>query len=121
MKLSSSFLCFLVGARKLVSTDAETLIWSDEFSNDGPPDDNFWSYDLGSWGWGNQELQEYTSNPENVRVDNGMLIITALKTGQQITSARIKTLSKVTMKYGRIESSIKLPNLANGLWPGKSY
>jgi beta-glucanase (GH16 family) len=117
MKFSTSFLCLLVGARSLSSTDAETPIWSDEFNNNGPPDPNFWSYDLGDWGWGNGELQMYTSNPENVKVANGKLTIAAQRTGQQITSARIKTLSKVTVKYGRIESNIKFPNLANGLWP----
>jgi beta-glucanase (GH16 family) len=117
MKLSASFLYLWVGACSLLSTDAETPIWSDEFNNDGPPDPNFWSYDLGDWGWGNSELQMYTSNPENVKVANGKLTIAARQTGQQITSARIKTLSKVTVKYGRIESRIKFPNLANGLWP----
>ena len=117
MKLSTSLLCLLVGTCSLASTDAETPIWSDEFNNDGPPDPNFWSYDLGDRGWGNSELQMYTSNPENVKVANGKLTIAARRTGHGISSARIKTLSKVTVKYGRIESSIKFPNLANGLWP----
>ena len=33
------------------------------------------TFDLGSHGWGNQEEQAYTDRPENVRVEDGMLII----------------------------------------------
>ena len=41
-----------------------TLVWSDEFdaSQINP---QHWTYDLGASGWGNQELQNYTSNSEN--------------------------------------------------------
>ena len=94
-------------------------IWSDEFNVDGPPNPNYWSYDLGNNnGWGNQELETYTSDPENIRVSNGTLIITAVRKNRfEFTSARIKTLNKVTFQYGRLEASIKIPNLANGLWP----
>ena len=52
-------------------------IWSEEFNFGDAPDPNTWSYDLGSWGWGNQELQNYTSSPDNVRVEGGHLVITA--------------------------------------------
>lgn len=33
------------------------------------------------------------------------------------TSARIKTLDKLTFKYARVEARIKAPNLECGLWP----
>ena len=55
------------------------LVWSDEFDTDGAPDPANWGYDLGNGdnGWGNGELQSYTSDPSNVVVSNGNLVITA--------------------------------------------
>ncbi|MEX0275525.1 MAG: family 16 glycosylhydrolase [Flavobacteriaceae bacterium] len=53
------------------------LVWSDEFDVDGAPDPTNWTYDLGAGGWGNGESQTYTDDPENVRVEGGMLKITA--------------------------------------------
>ncbi len=57
------------------------LVWSDEFDVDGAPDPANWTYDLGAGGWGNGESQTYTDNPENVRVEDGMLKITAIGSG----------------------------------------
>ena len=96
---------------------AETLVWSDEFNVDGAPNPQFWTADLGNWGWGNNELENYQQ--ENAVVRNGNLYITANRSsdGTTFTSARIKTLTKVTFKYGRLEASLKIPDLANGLWP----
>jgi beta-glucanase (GH16 family) len=93
-----------------------------------------WSYDLGDGcasgicGWGNQEFQQYTSDPTNVRVESGELIITALRQTVNgpndpgpdsyfFTSARIKTQDKLAIEYGSIEARIRLPDLADGLWP----
>lgn len=97
-------------------------VWSEEFNTGTTLNPAVWSYDLGAGGWGNSELQSYTSDPANVRVEAGNLIITAreqlLKGGRRnFTSARIKTLDKLTIKYGSIEARIMVPNLANGLWP----
>lgn len=98
------------------------VLWSDEFNAGTAPDSQVWTYDLGAGGWGNSELQEYTSAPANVKVEGGNLVITAqqqlLKGGRRtFTSARIKTENKLTFQYGTIEARIKVPNLANGLWP----
>ena len=97
----------------------DVLLWSDEFSSGDVPDPDVWSYDLGASGWGNRELQEYTSRPENARIENGELIITVLSqnTGAPFTSARIRSQDKVTVKYGTIEARIRMPDLADGLWP----
>ena len=99
----------------------EVPIWSDEFNYEGVPDPDVWSYDTGrgNGGWGNAELQMYTTNEQNVKVSNGSLRITGQKNhlGHSFTSARLKTLNKVTVKYGRIEGSIKVPDLSDGLWP----
>jgi beta-glucanase (GH16 family) len=94
------------------------VIWSDEFDTGTELDSEVWSYDLGAGGWGNQELQNYTNEAENVRIENGNLIITARETGSGgFTSARVKTEDKLTFLYGYIEARIKTADLADGLWP----
>jgi|TARA_B110000503_G_scaffold142290_1_gene238598 beta-glucanase (GH16 family) len=101
--------------------NAQAPLWSDEFNSGTAPNPSVWTADLGNWGWGNSELQNYTNNQSNVRVENGNLVITAQKigsgSGASFTSARIKTLDKLTVKYGTIEARIKVPDLGNGLWP----
>jgi beta-glucanase (GH16 family) len=98
------------------------LLWSDEFNSGTAPNSAVWNYDLGGGGWGNSELQTYTSDPSNVRVENGTLVITAVQTllkggRSSYTSARINTKDKLTFLYGTVEARIMVPNLANGLWP----
>ena len=78
---------------------------------------SIWSYDLGASGWGNNELQEYTSSYQNARVEDGNLVITVIDGANGFTSARIRTEDKLTFKYGKIEARIKMPDLADGLWP----
>jgi beta-glucanase (GH16 family) len=97
------------------------LVMSDEFNTDGLPNQNMWNYNIGtgSNGWGNNELQYYTDRPQNIKVENGMLKITAVKEsfmGSAYTSARILTKGKFEQKYGRYEARIKLP-FGKGLWP----
>ena len=97
------------------------LIWADEFNTDGPPDPAKWDYDLGtgSWGWGNNELEYYTNRSENVRIQDGLLKIKAIRenyTGSTFTSSRIKTQHKFDFKYGKVEVRAKLPQGA-GTWP----
>ncbi len=99
--------------------DYSRLVWSDEFDTDGAPDAGKWGYELGGGGWGNNELQYYTSRPENVTVENGKLIITALKEsygGMEYTSARVVTRDKGDWLYGRIEIKAQLPK-GRGTWP----
>lgn len=97
-------------------------VWAEEFDTGTAPNPAVWSHDLGAGGWGNAELQTYTSDSANVRVEGGYLRITAreqlLKGGRKsYTSARIKTQDKFTFQYGTVEARILVPNLANGLWP----
>lgn len=99
------------------STGNEHPIWSEEFNAGDVPDGAVWSYDLGAGGWGNFELQTYTREPENLRVADGNLIITALKKGNGFTSGRIKTEGKFSYRYGTVEARIQMPAVGNGLWP----
>jgi len=94
----------------------EDLVWSDEFDVDGAPDATKWTYDLGAGGWGNQELQTYTNNAENVIVENGLLKIMAKADGSSYTSARLKSENLYEFTYGRVEIRAKLP-AATGTWP----
>lgn len=105
---------------KQTVTTMNNLVMQDEFDVDGAPNSAYWSYDIGTGnnGWGNNESQYYTSRPENIVVENGMLKITArqeLYMGSNYTSARILTKGKVEQKYGRIEARIKCP-LGQGLY-----
>jgi beta-glucanase (GH16 family) len=97
------------------------MVWSDEFDADAgtSPDAAKWVYDLGTGqnGWGNNELQTYTDDAENISTDGeGNLKINAIRNGSSYTSARIKTEGLFTQKYGRIEARIKTPSGA-GIWP----
>ena len=112
---------FAILAGAPVVANAETLLWSDEFDSGTAPNPDVWTPDLGNWGWGNNELQNYTSDPANLRVENGNLVIAARKSGSgsgaSFTSARIKSIDNLTVKYGTIEARIKVPDLGDGLWP----
>lgn len=100
------------------------LVWSDEFENPGAPDATKWNYDIGDGcpnvcGWGNNELQYYTNDSKNVRVENGNLVIEARKEakgGKEYTSTRIVSKAKGDWLYGRIEVRAKLPR-GKGTWP----
>ena len=96
------------------------LVWSDEFNYTGLPDSNKWNYDIGGWGWGNNELQYYTKDSlGNASVDNGLLTITLKKQaieGRAYSSARLVTKGKGDWVYGRIDVRAKLPK-GLGTWP----
>lgn len=102
-----------------VQASVPGLIWSEEFDVDGAPNTAKWGYDIGAGGWGNNELQYYTSRPENAVVLNGVLKITAIKetySGSSYTSARLLSKDKFSFKYGKIEVRAKLP-AGGGTWP----
>jgi beta-glucanase (GH16 family) len=110
------------------------LAWNDEFDGEAI-DASKWGFDLGNgfynydakqWihGWGNDELQYYTRDPDNAFVKRGTLHIRALKESRDgfgYTSARLRTRAKdgtnlFSQTYGRFEFRAKLP-LGQGIWP----
>jgi beta-glucanase (GH16 family) len=103
-----------------------TLVWSDEFNgkNGSLPDARKWTYDIGGNGWGNHELEYYTNRPENARIEDGKLVISARREdfsgpdGAKFlyTSARMKTQGLFAQAYGRFEARIRLP-AGQGIWP----
>ncbi len=106
-----------------------TLVWADEFDQASPtPDPDNWGYDIGYGGdgWGNDEWQLYTNDQQNVRVENGNLVISAVwdsanfaapgKRNGSVTSGRINTKNKFSFKFGKVEARIKAPT-DKGMWP----
>lgn len=100
-----------------------TLTWADEF-NTGVLDANAWSNQDGDGcpnicGWGNNELEYYTSRPQNIFFQDGKLIIEARKEnlgGRSYTSSKILTAGKKTFRFGRVDIRAKLPK-GKGIWP----
>lgn len=115
-KVAFVLLVFFVQGLSLRAQESYQLIWADEFSNTGKPAPENWDYDLGDHGWGNNELQNYTSSLTNAEVKDGKLIIRALKENEKWSSARLVTRKKADFLYGRIEVSAKLPK-GKGTWP----
>jgi beta-glucanase (GH16 family) len=99
------------------------MTWHDEF--DGTKLDlSRWVYEVGGNGFGNKELEYYTDRPQNLYLENGMLVIAALKEDYRgakgpergFTSARIHTRGKFAQAYGKFEARIKVP-CGQGFWP----
>jgi beta-glucanase (GH16 family) len=95
------------------------LVWADEFDSIGFPSGEYWNFETGGGGWGNNELQYYRRDSTNAYVNDGVLTITARKQsygGRDYTSARINTRDKFEFQYGKIEARMRLP-YGQGLWP----
>ncbi|WP_166827267.1 glycoside hydrolase family 16 protein [Thalassoroseus pseudoceratinae] len=111
-----------------------SLTWNDEFDGktidpkkwDFDLGNGFYNYDANQWihGWGNNELQYYTSDSRNAFLKNGQLHIRVLKESLHncgYTSARMKTRTRdgrplFNQTYGRFEFRAKLPT-GQGIWP----
>ena len=96
-----------------------TLKWADEFDGN-KLNTASWNYETGGGGWGNNELQNYTSSSKNSFVTSGgYLVIEARKETigtNQYSSARLTTQGKKEFTYGRIDIRAKLPK-GQGIWP----
>ena len=97
------------------------LIWSDEFDEDSsfgvpavsPDKWNIETVAPDNGSWYNGELQYYTDKQDNIKVEYGLLKITAKREdfqGKLYTSARINTQDKFELTYGRVEMKAKIPN-----------
>jgi len=110
-----------------ISTTTEyKLVWQDEF-NESTLDIQTWSIENGygpdNDGWGNDESQLYTDSTDNLKVEDGNLVITARcdsgvcgKRDGSITSAKINTKDKYEFQFGKVEARIKVPS-GTGTWP----
>jgi beta-glucanase (GH16 family) len=109
-----------------------TLVWSDEFTNttgaNRQPDPTVWTYDTGSSGFGNHELENYCAwssaaapcdpaNPNAYVGTDGYLHIAARQPSAGVyTSARMKSQGLFSLQYGRLEAKVWVPE-GQGLWP----
>ncbi len=94
------------------------LVWSDEFDSLNINSEN-WKFETGGSGWGNNELEYYTTRSDNATFEDGNLLIIAKEEsygGRNYTSARLKSQGLQSFTYGKIESRIKLP-AQQGIWP----
>jgi beta-glucanase (GH16 family) len=98
------------------------LVWSDEFAGE-KLDYSKWEVEVNAFGGGNNEMQLYTDRKENVRVEQGHLVIEARKdqpniqgTVREYSSGRVRTKHRGDWKYGRFEVRAQLPQ-GKGLWP----
>lgn len=92
------------------------ITWADEFE-DGELDQSEYNYEYGASGWGNNELQNYTDDQQNIFINDSKLTITALKDENgKFTSGRITTQNKKEFRFGRIDVRAKLPK-GQGIWP----
>lgn len=113
------FMLFMILVTASYAGGSWRLVWSDEFEEDGRPNPENWDYDLGAGGWGNNELQRYTDDLLNARVEDGRLRI---EVHQELggrtpsyTSARLVTRGKRSFQYGKFEIRAKLPS-ETGTW-----
>ena len=129
-----AFIALLFIGPPNMTAEANTSDWELTFEDnfDGDTlDTEIWSYDIGNGfyepdgtfvpGWGNQELQSYQE--DNVRVENGQLIIEAKdqevsddKGTYNYTSGKIHTKGNFSQTYGRFEARMSLPE-GQGFWP----
>ena len=98
------------------------LVWQDEFDSE-KLDYSKWEIEVNAFGGGNQEMQIYTDRKENVRVEDGRLILEARRdhhgiqgTTREYSSGRIRSKRRGDWRYGRFEFRAKLPK-GQGLWP----
>ena len=102
--------------RHLPVVDGWVPVWCDEFEGSELNPDK-WTALNTSWGGGNNEAQYY--RPENVKVEDGLLVITAKQEnygGKNYTSGRIHTQYKGDWLYGKVVVRAKMP-AGRGTWP----
>src|ERR1051325_4498365 len=109
----------LLGFVPIHAADQWNIVWSDEFNGTTIASTN-WLFETGNnGGWGNNELEYYTSRAQNAYVANGLLHIVARQEsfgGFNYTSARMKSQNHFSKEYGRIEFRAKMPS-GVGFWP----
>lgn len=95
-----------------------TLVWEDSFLN-SEIDESKWNFVDSGGGFGNEELQYYTPQNKNARIEQQSLVIEAHKEKWKehpYTSAKLTTKGKNSWTYGRFSIRAKLPE-GQGIWP----
>lgn len=114
-----ALLCTATLSPAIIAGEKTTLKWSDDFS--APTiDTSAWRITEGNGcpeicGFGNNELQTYGNAKQNLRIEDGKLVIEAHK-GEKFTSAKLTTQNMPGWQYGKISVRAKLPT-GVGTWP----
>lgn len=105
---------------KIPEYEGYHLLWHDEFSGE-ELDTSLWTREFRLRGASNSELQEYTLSADNSYIEDGKLVLRAIKEvnengGISYTSGKVNTQGKADFTYGKIEVRAKVPK-GQGLWP----
>jgi beta-glucanase (GH16 family) len=101
-------------------TSSNPPYWQADFSPSTPITANF-THEVGDWGWGNNELENYTDSPQNsYHTASNSLVIKAIVNSKgsenKYTSARLTSKQLLGRCRGYIEATISAPS-AKGIWP----
>jgi beta-glucanase (GH16 family) len=130
VRIAALVIAMVILAGGAAQAQIGALIWEDDFD-----DLNNWIKltGNGSWGWGNGELEFYKE--DNVEVaeipgepgNNALRITAKQESGPGIvdqwgnplsyTSGRVMSKSFVSVRYGVIETRVKVPHIDLGGWP----
>lgn len=116
MKMAIWFAAAMAGALPEARAAGWESNWSDEF-NATAVDGATWGFETGYVR--NEEDQYYSNRTENSRIENGALVIEALRdgwNGHAYTSASRTTRGKRSFKYGRFEIRARI-DVRAGSWP----
>jgi beta-glucanase (GH16 family) len=112
------FFTFFIVIFSVQAQKSKTLVWEENFNGTELNMEN-WSFELGDGcpdicGWGNNERQIYRK--DYLKLEDGMLVITADKVGDHYYSSKINTKDKFEFQYGIAEIRAKVPG-GQGIWP----
>lgn len=100
------------------STAGWVETWSEEFSGD-TLDAQRWTAQVWPARYVNDEDQAYTAQSENVRLEDGRLVLEAHYQGAgepAFTSGRVHSAGKQSLHYGRVDVRARVPE-GRGVWP----
>lgn len=90
------------------------MLWSDEFAG-AAIDSKKWNFETAPPQ--NLELEVYVANDRRTaRIEDGALVLNAVRDGERFISARINTVHKFNFTYGVIETRMQVP-FVHGIWP----
>ena len=75
-----------------------------------------WRQETGASGWGNAELQDYTTDERNSHIDGNGLSLRAVVEPQRITSARLTSHQTLGKDKGYLMARITAPSASASPW-----
>ena len=96
-----------------LSYDGYEIVFEEDFDSLELNRD-YWNVELHEPGWVNEEWQCYVDSPENIRIEDGKLLLIPVRTKEadgkeSYTSGRVNTMGKREFLYGIFEARLKVP------------